>query len=387
MKDYRSQVHFLSPSTRRDFLSRTSLAATALGSATVAAASPQAAQEYKMAVVSGLHAHVWGHIETMLKGDKVKFVGFAENLPELVEKAKKNGVPENLIFNDYSKMIEQTKPDIVWAFTETNRHREVVEYCAPLGIHVIVEKPLAATYEEALAIQQVARKHKINVLANYGSTWQASLYAAKAAVDSGAIGPVYRLRAVQGHGGPGDPNKSAFVAWLADPVKNGGGALMDFGCYLVLWSLWMKGRPQSVYATVLHLKPELFPKVEDYASIILNYEDGLAILEATWDMPPAPRNANEIYGRTGSIVLGRPIELRRGGRQGGGRGGRQPEELKVDPLPPERSDAISYMVDKLKTEQPLEGMSALDINVDVIEVLEAAKRSVRSGREVPIPLK
>jgi hypothetical protein len=74
------------------------------------------------------------------------------------------------------------------------------------------------------------------VLTDYGSGWQTSQCAVKAAVDSGAAGPVWRLHAEQGHNGPGDPRKSSFAAWLADPVQNGGGALMKFGCYLVLWS-------------------------------------------------------------------------------------------------------------------------------------------------------
>jgi scyllo-inositol 2-dehydrogenase (NADP+) len=128
-------------------------------------------------------------------------------------------------------------------------HVDVVRYCAPRGIHVIVEKPLAATWNEALEIQALAQKHNILVLTNYGSTWQASNHPVKAAVDAGEIGPVWRLHAVQGHGGPGDPRTSSFAAWLADPVQNGDGALIDFGCYLVNWSLWLKGKPESVYAT------------------------------------------------------------------------------------------------------------------------------------------
>ena len=92
-----------------------------------------------------------------------------------------------------------------------------------------------------------------------------------------------------GHNGPGDPRKSSFAAWLADPVKNGGGVLMDFGCYMVLWSMGLKGMPESVYATAQHLKPEMFPNVEDHALIVLNYKDGMAILEASWDLPPAQR--------------------------------------------------------------------------------------------------
>jgi predicted dehydrogenase len=343
-------------------------------------ALPLAAQQYKIAIVSGLHAHVWAPLALALKSDQVKFVGFAETLPELVAQAKKAGVPDNLIFADYKKMIEATKPDMVWAFTETYRHLEVVEYCAPRGIHVIVEKPLGATYQQALAIQKLARKHNIHVLTNYSSTWQASNYAIKAAVDAGAIGPVYRLRAVVGHGGPGDPKTSPFVAWLADPVKNGGGALVDFGCYSMLWSLWMKGMPESVYASVLHLKAEMFPKVEDNATIILNYKDGVAILEGSWDLPPRPQSGNEVFGRNGSIVVGDSIELRRPGASA-------PQQIKVAPLPPERSGAIAYLVNRISTKQPLEGMTALDINVQVQEVLEAAKISVKTGKAVRLPLK
>jgi predicted dehydrogenase len=352
-------------------------------------ALPLAAQEYKIAVASMLHAHVWLHLGTMLKGDKVKLVGVSETLPDLIGRATREdvipqtqgvtrpGVPPSLIFADWKKMIEETKPDIVWAFTPTNRHVEVVRYCAPKGIHVIVEKPLAATFDEALEIRALARRHNILVMTNYGSTWQPLQYAVKQALDSGAIGPVWRLHAVQGHGGPGDPKKSSFAAWLADPVQNGGGALMNFGCYLALWSLGLKGMPESVYATAQHLKPEMFPNVEDNAVMTLNYKDGVAILEASWDLPPAPRTGSEIYGLAGSIV-GNTI---RKSRTGSG------DPLPLTPLPLERAEPIAYMVSRIRDRQPLDGPSDLDLNVNVQEVLEGAKMSIRSGRAVSLPLK
>jgi predicted dehydrogenase len=357
-----------------------------------------AAEEYKIAVVSMQHAHVWLHLGTMLKGDKVKLVGVSETLPELIKRAEREdvipqtqgvtrpGVSESLVFADWKKMIDQTKPDIVWAFTPTNGHVEVVRYCAPRGIHVIVEKPLAATLAEALEIQTLARKHNILVLTNYGSTWQATQYAAKAAVEAGAIGPVWRLHGVQGHNGPGDPKTSSFAAWLADPVQNGGGAMMDFGCYLVLWSLGLKGMPASVYATAQHIKPETFPNVEDNAVIVLNYKDGVAMLEASWDLPPAQRLGNEIYGRKGSIVGN---TIRKPGTppsSEGPRGAQQGEPLTVTPLPPERAEPIAYMVDRIRKKLPLDGPSSLDLNVSVQEVLEAAKMSVQTGRTIPLPL-
>lgn len=358
-----------------------------------AMAAPEPARQYRMAVVSLIHAHSWLHLGAMLKGDKVQLVGVAETLPDLLERARRTdvipqtrnetrpGVPDNLIFADWKKMIDETKPDVVWAFTETNRHLEVVEYCAPRGIHVMVEKPLAATYKEALAIERLARRHNIQVLTNYGSTWGGANYAVKSAIDSGAIGKVFRLKATVGHNGPGDPRRSSFAAWLADPVKNGGGAMVDFGCYSILWALWLKGMPESVYATALHLKPEMFPNVEDHSTLVLNYKDGTAIFEASWDLPSRPPSGNEIFGTAGSIVMGRRIELRRNSAARGV----EAEEIAVNPLPAECAEPIAYMVDRLRTKEPVEGLSALGLNVAVNQVLEAAKLSVKTGKAVPLP--
>jgi predicted dehydrogenase len=136
------------------------------------------------------------------------------------------------------------------------------------------------------------------------------------------------------------------------------------------------------------MKPEMFPRVEDNATIILNYKDGVAILESSWDFPPAQRLGNEIYGMKGSIV---GSNIRKPGTQGSGGGGRGAQQtgdpLTVTPLPPERSEPIAYLVDRIRNKQPLDGPSALDLNVSVQEVLEAAKMSVQTGRAIPLPLK
>jgi predicted dehydrogenase len=117
--------------------------------------------------------------------------------------------------------------------------------------------------------------------------------------------------------------------------------------------------------------------------IVLNYEDGVAVLEPSWDLPPAERLGNEVYGLKGSIVGN---AIRKAGDTGT-RGGRQPgEPLSVTPLPLERSEPVAYLVDRLRHRQPLDGPSALDLNVRVQEVLEAAKISARTGRAISLPL-
>jgi predicted dehydrogenase len=161
--------------------------------------------------------------------------------------------------------------------------------------------------------------------------------------------------------------------------------MMDFGCYLVLWSLGLKGMPVSVYATAQQIKPEMFPKVEDHATIVLNYKDGFALLEASWALPPAPRSGQEIYGTTGSIV-GNAIR-KAGSPSAGGRDVQAGEPLAVTPLPPWQSEPIAYMVDRIRNNKPLDGQSGLGLNVAVQEVLEAAKISVKEGKPISLPLK
>jgi len=258
--------------SRREFVAATAAA--------LSAATPLlAADDYKIAVIGLVHSHVWGHLGPMLKGDHAKLVGIAETVPELIEAAKKRGASNVPFFEDYQKMLDETKPDFVWAFVENNRHQEIVQACAPKKIHVIFEKPLAATYAQAVSVRQLARQHGIKVMTNYQMAWWPANYTAKDVADSGALGQVWRLRGIVGHGGPGTSaglNKY-FFDWLTDPVKNGAGALMDFGCYNALWSLWYLGRPAKVFAQVNHLRPQLFPKVEDNADLTLSYKNGVGI--------------------------------------------------------------------------------------------------------------
>jgi predicted dehydrogenase len=339
------------------------------------------AQEYKIAVVGLVHSHVWGHLSHMVKGEGAKLVGVAEKNPELVAEAKKAGVADNLIFDDYSKMLDETKPDIVWAFVENNRHLEIAKACATRKINIMFEKPLASTYKEAVEIRDLAKKYGIQVLTNYQMAWWPSNYAAKAIADSGELGNVYRIRGIVGHGGPGSegPRSKYFFEWLTDPVKNGAGALMDFGCYNALWSLWYFGRPETVYASVLHLRPERFPKVEDNATLVLAYPKFSGVFEGSWDLPRSYQDL-EIFGNKGSAHMSNgKVEVAMG---------RKPAEAAaIKSLAPEDSEPVAHMINALKTGKPLGGMVGIDINVQVIEIIDAAKESVKTGRAVKLAVR
>jgi predicted dehydrogenase len=359
------------------------LVLTLLFSALGPCAWAQQPGQYKIAVVGLVHSHVWGHLTTMVEGKTATLVGVSEPNLELTAEAKKAGVRDDLFFPDYRKMLDETKPDIVWAFVENNRHLEIARECAPRHINLIFEKPLASSYADAKQIQALAQKYRIRVMTNYQMAWWPSNYAAKAAVDRGEVGTVYRLHGVVGHGGPGSEGVRSkyFFNWLTDPVKNGAGALMDFGCYNALWSIWYLGMPEGVYATALHLRPERFPKVEDAATIVLSYPKAVGIFEGSWDLPRSFQDL-ELFGRPDGaespaslLMTHSGVEIERG---------REKRELKVEPLPVTNAEPVTYMVSRIREGKPIEGLTAIDINVKVIRIIDLAKRSIKTGRQVTV---
>jgi predicted dehydrogenase len=222
------------------------------------------------------------------------------------------------------------------------------------------------------------------VMTNYQMAWWPANYAARKEAASGSIGKVWRLHGIVGHGGPGSQGvrNKYFFDWLTDPVKNGAGALMDFGCYNALWSLWYLGRPDTVYAQVNHLRPATFPKVEDNANLVLSYPNAVGLFEASWDLPRSYQDL-EVFGvgadrgESGSIYMTRTaVKLQKG---------REAKDLAIEPLAPTEAEPIAYMANAIKNNKPIEGLTAIDINVDVIEIIDAAKESVRTGRAVALP--
>ena len=237
----------------------------------------------------------------------VVLAGIVEPNAELAAKyAKEYHLDSSLFFPTLEALLAKTKVQAVSAFTSTYDHRRVVEMCAPLGIDVMMEKPLATTNEDAAAIAAAAKKGGIQVIVNYETTWYPSVQSAYGVIHSDhTIGDLRRIVVHDGHEGPAVIGCSPyFFSWLTDPVLNGGGALMDFGCYgadLVTWL--MEGqRPLSVFATTRQCQPEVYPKVDDDATIVVTYPKTTAILQASWNWP-YDRKDMEIYGQTGALFL------------------------------------------------------------------------------------
>ena len=252
-----------------------------------AVAEPADLPPLRLGIAGLSHSHVHGILGR--SGTDVRIVGIAEANRELAERyAKRYGLDPALLYASLEEMLAKAKPEAVAAFGPTDEHRAVVGACAPRGIHVMVEKPLAFDAAEGLAMQALAEKHRVQLLTNLETTWYPSVHAARALVREGAIGEIRKVVVHDGHRGPKAIGvEPEFLAWLTDPVRNGGGALTDFGCYGAnLMTFLMGGEaPLAVTAVTQQIKPSVYPKVDDEATIVVTYPRAQAILQASWNWP------------------------------------------------------------------------------------------------------
>ena len=328
------------------------------------------------------HDHAAGFIPRAKDRKDIQLVGIIEARPELISRyAKRYQLDTNLFYSSLEQLLARTNIQAVATFTSTFDHRRVVEMCAAKGINVMMEKPLAVNMEHARAIQAAAKQAGIQVIVNYETTWYPGNHAANDLIhQQNALGAVRKMVVHDGHRGPREIGCSEdFLQWLTDPVLNGGGALTDFGCYGADLMTWlMEGqRPTSVFAVTQHIKPDVYPKVEDEATAVVTYPKAQGIIQASWNWP-FDRKDMEVYGQSGYVLVPHPDTLRL----------RKPNsaetELKCVPLTGPNADPLSYLAAVVRGELTPEGLSSLSNNVVVTEILDAARESARTGKRVEL---
>src|SRR5499427_7871813 len=275
--------------------------------------SAQAAPRLRVGIVGLVHGHVDGFFKYSSKSPAIEIIGMAEPDPQLLAQAGATyGIDQSRLFSSLEEMIAKTHPQAVLAYTNTFDHRKVVEICARHGVHVMMEKPLAVNYEDALAMQKAAEQGKIHVLVNYETSWYRSNHAAYDLVHDGSLGEIRKVVVHDGHKGPKEIGvEPEFLEWLTDPKLNGAGALFDFGCYGADLMTWLMDgqRPQTVTAVTQTIKPDIYSRVDDEATIIVTYPKAQAIIQASWNWP-IDRKDMEVYGQTGQVITVKRDDLR-----------------------------------------------------------------------------
>jgi glucose-fructose oxidoreductase len=344
-------------------------------------------QPIRVAIIGLEHGHIGGFLKQFPSQHEVQLVGIVEADTALSHRyAEQFHLDPSLFFDQLDPMIAARHPQALLVYTSVGRHRAAIEAAAQHGLSVMVEKPLAMSLEDALAIRQAARQHHIQVLVNYETTWYASNRAAYEEVGEGALGDLRRIVVHDGHQGPKEIGvQPEFLKWLEDPEQNGDGALYDFGCYgadLVTWLMHGES-PLSVTAVDQTDKPETYPRVADEGTIILRYPKAQAVLMPSWNWP-FNRKDMEVYGATGFAITVGPDKLRVRTK-----GQDQESERTAPPLTSPNDGSLHYLAAVLNgTLQPDGDLTSLDTNVVVMQILDAARQSAREGRTIklaPLP--
>ena len=337
----------------------------------------------RMAVAGITHGHAGFILGRKPKPD-IDLVGIYEPDTSLSNRyAASFEIRKDLFYTDLTKMLETVQPEAVVAFGSIYEHMMVVEACAPCGIHVMVEKPLATNLKHALRMSALAEKYKIHLLTNYETSWYPTSEKIYRLVnDSNYMGKIRKMVIHDGHKGPREIGVNReFLDWLTDPVQNGGGALIDFGCYGANLTTWlMKGEePLSVTAITQQYKPAIYPKVDDEATIIVAYVSAQSIIQASWNWPFS-RKDMEVYGETGYAIAVNNSMLRLRHKES------EPERT-IEVTAEEMdvyTDPISYFADVIrnKIKVPANGLYSLENNVKVVRILEAARQSAKTGKTI-----
>jgi len=326
----------------------------------------------RIGVVGMSHGHVEGLLWAAANRDDVVITGVYEPDRALFDRfAAKYKLDQSLYHASLGEMLDATKPEAVSVMTSIKDHRAAVEACAPRGVHALLEKPLAFSNEDAARMAALAAEHGVLVLTNYETSWYASIREAKRLIDSGERAPLRKMVFRHGHKGPAEIGCSReFLGWLTDPEENGGGAIVDFGCYgAVLSAYFVNGeRPTRVAASAATLKPSVYPRVDDDATIIVTYPSATAVIQASWAWTHDNKEA-DLHTERGSIHCGKWDHLSIRDENA------PPRPVTPPPKPAHLEDEWTYLRRVARGECGVDPLSGLELNLIAVDILDRARRA------------
>lgn len=337
-------------------------------------------QEKLKVVIAGLsHDHVNRMLDKNKTGEII-IVAIAEP-DEQLRNSKKAAyqLPDELFYKNITEALKKSAPDLVMVFNAPVDHLPIIETCMPLHIPVMVEKPLCFSNAEAAKIKILSQKFATKVFTNYPSLWYSSFM--ELLNKKNEVGIITKMEMHGGHRGPAEIGCSKdFLNWLTDPAKNGGGALTDFGCYgACIMTALMNGKtPTSVYATAKNLKPLVYPKVDDDATIVLEYPAATGIIEASWNWPYTIMDA-AVYGSYAYLHASQINGADSIYLQSKNETTTKQEAISA----PQYKDEVEYLTAVIKNGAPDNNLLlSLQRNIIIVQILDAARLSVKTGKKI-----
>jgi predicted dehydrogenase len=341
------------------------------------------ARTFRIGVLGLTHDHVWGNLRDLRETGSGELVAAADrNLPLLEKVRHEHGCTT---YPDYEALLSREHLDAVYVFSDNASAVELTERAAAKGLHVLVEKPMAADLAGADLMLAAARRAGVRLMINWPFAWWPQMQQALRMALAGDIGTLWQVRYRASHNGPRQLGCSEyFCDWLYDPQRNGAGALMDYCCYGAALARCLLGMPSRVTGVAGRLCKEDI-SVEDNAVLLLSYARALAVSEASWSqVGDLGSYVTWIYGSAGTLL----VQPKKVGRLSLATADcPEGRDVEVPQPAPELRSASANFLHGIETGQPFFCLTQDRVGRDVQEILEAGLTAAAMGKEMSLPLR
>jgi myo-inositol 2-dehydrogenase / D-chiro-inositol 1-dehydrogenase len=202
------------------------------------------------------------------------------------------------VHSDYKELAKDAAIEAVTISAPNALHCEMTVAMAEAGKHVICEKPLCITLEEADRMIEACRLNGVLLLYAEELFFTPKYAKAKEMADSGAFGKVHLIKQSEKHFGP-------HAEWFWDVKRAGGGALFDLGCHGIAFAYWFLGRPK-IKSAYSHLGTYVHgdkTQLDDEAVTIIEFEgNAFSLIENSWTRRGGMDDRIEVFGEGGNTM-------------------------------------------------------------------------------------
>lgn len=355
-------------------------------------------RQWKIAGINFDHMHMGDLLRMVFDHPHAQIVGICDEQPARMATAIANfKLPAERVFTDYRACLETTRPDLVILCPATAHHAQWTEKVAPFGVHILMEKPFAASLADADRMIAALKKTGKELMINWPLRWYPSHVTAKRLVDQGTIGEILEVHYYDGNRGP--------VRHVADKVEvsaeqaarekakswfyqksQGGGSLLDYLGYGTTLATWfMNGKAPLEVTCMVDQPPGL--EVDEHSITVARYDSGLSKFETRWGtftdpwtLQPQPKCGFVLVGSAGAISsydYEKTIRVQTLRCQAG-------EDIPVDALSAPERNPVEYVLHCLQTGQPVAGPLSPAIARIGQQIVDSAVQSARLKQAVPL---
>ena len=354
--------------------------------------------KWRIAGINFDHMHIGDLLRLAHEHPDAEIVGVADETPGRMEAvADRFGVPAARRYSDFRRCIEETRPDVALLCPKTGEHADYVEWVAPYGVHILVEKPMAASLADADRMMAAVAATGKTLVINWPLAWYPPHVTTKRLIDEGEIGEVREVHYYDGNRGPlrHIADKVEIDAEAAARQKSqswwyqkaaGGGSLLDYLGYGVTLGAWFHGGRAPIEVTAV-VDENRGLEVDEHSVTVARYATGLSKFETRWGtftdpwtLQPQPKCGFVVVGSEGTISsydYEAVIRIQTKAHP-------EVRELPVDTLEPPRQNPIQYLIHCLSTGEPVSG--PLDPRLCRIgqQIVDTAAESARQKRTLAL---